>query len=785
MDTYESDSDIEDNEINIEEDYINKFLFFKTFQEELEVFKTKYSNSIIYYIISNNLKELTSTNFHLDYSDLIFFNKNNNKKRNYVWYGLYMNMRYVNTIYYLLLKLISINYHLRVRCKCCMLKKCDITKNEEELSIMINNILTSIGTLQCSCKYDNKFNYLYKEDYYNTKQNYNILTKYLPNIISLLKNIYKIRTNIEELYLTKPTRCIHDDIRNRNIVYCIDQRYHKINNNHIIRIISIIELVYNEYIKNIEIIKILFSKQTTEAFENIIDNQFNNNELINILQILFRKSNDFIILDHDKIIQVLTNINNINMGKIIIKYFCDYLSFDDVINYIIAFLLKDGNKFYEYIYLLSQYDNINYSNNKIKINNNVIHILFDALLDSNIHFNKKGKLFNIYYTKGIYDEKYNLIYKLSSILDGDDIFNNISDNSSIKNIDNIDDSIYNCIANMNHSILSYIFKKYTHNSNPFEYYIDIVDSILEYKYKNILEILFEYKKFIKNDILINAINNNLFILVDKIINDTNIIYNDILNDCIKKDNYISFKTIINKYPKLVKINKIVDNIFESKYVKIFIYLLLDNNELHDIIYVYTDNIPPLWYYILFKMNKNTKIGFFKKMLTFINPTEKYNDIPIILYTYLEDEYEITLELFNNLISKNSIYKYKTDATIYDFFIDDDINYIPIIVKYLKNVPTNFNYNIDDFNNMDLPIDNLIIYMIIVINFIILFEIVFKISYIENDFDMSINEENCYQEYSTNDKTYFINTIENTIEDYNDRKIIKINEELDDSDIFFK
>ena len=206
-----SDSEIEN--IDFDLCYIKTFIFNKTYTDELFLLQKKY-DSIVYAILSNNITFLKNKQITVVHTELIQ-NRNSSikSKKPYIWYGLHLNMMLVSTIYYLLLKFIAICYKYRERCKCCLNQKIDLTSKEIELSTNINAILSQIGQLQCGCKYKTKLTFIYKEDYFNIKQNYNILTKHIPIIISLSKQIFKIFTNIEELYVIKSTRCIHEDIR--------------------------------------------------------------------------------------------------------------------------------------------------------------------------------------------------------------------------------------------------------------------------------------------------------------------------------------------------------------------------------------------------------------------------------------------------------------------------------------------------------------------------------------------------------------------------------------------
>lgn len=788
MNTYDSESD-EENEINVEMQYINHFLFYKTYQEELETIQDNYDN-ITNLIISNNLKELNKIKIILDYSDIDFHSKKSDNKsyknRNYVWYSLYMNNRFANTIYYLLLKLIFINYRLRERCRHCISRKNDLQENEIELSKNINNILSSIGLLQCSCKFESKYYYIYRDDYFNVKHNYNVLIKYLPDILTELKTIYKIKVNIEDIKLTKPSRCIHEDIRHKNLYYCLDEKYKKLNNSDIIKVISILELVYNEYIKNIEIVKILFSSQTYYIFTYIIEHNLQKDITLQIMEIIFKKNNQFVNITNERLIKNIMSIKNISLGKVIIHYLTSYLESEVTIQVIISLLLYNAMEYYEYVYILVQ----TYNERKI-VTKDTINILYDTLLESNLEYDKKGKILNIFYSKNIFNSEYNLVYKLSSLENGDFIYRNILDIHNTKS-DNIESIIYNCIANRNHEILEFILKKYKNINNPLEYYVDIVKSIVEFKYYNVLVTICSNKKYITPKILENAINKDLFILIKYIIENTNVYYDNLIIDCIKRDNYISFESIIKKHSELIKIDEINNFIFESKYTKLFLLQFITNLQNKKVIYQ-SEHGEPLWYRILFNLDKNTKIGLFNKLSSYIDPLTTYKNISIILYTYLEDEYEITLELFNKLLSDKKVFK-TTDNSIYSFFINETINYIPIIIKYIQNVPNNNNYNIDEFNNFYLLIVDPLIYILIITIFFLLFndyeiktsnykQNIYKSN---NDDNLNIEEEQ-YGEISTTDYNNIIETIDDTIEEYKDRKIVNLKNNLydiDDDDIIF-
>jgi hypothetical protein len=202
---------------------------------------------------------------------------------------------------------------------------------------------------------------------------------------------------------------------------------------------------------------------------------------------------------------------------------------------------------------------------------------------------------------------------------------------------------------------------------------------------------------------------------------------------------------------------------------------------HDIINYQDDNNELFGYKILnSNLSSENKIILFSMIKDIINPIEidKKLNFPLILFSVLLDEYEITYIMLNNLLKNNVIKKeinqvntlfnyYHTESTI-------NINFIPIIFKFLKDNHDKYN-NFDDnkYNKFIIyPIDEIVIKYIL----IILQSAIYLIS---EDINKSINSINSinskYIQHNINSK-YIQNNIKsnkykqnnnfNNVDDFN-------------------
>ena len=102
---------------------------------------------------------------------------------------------------------------------------------------------------------------------------------------------------------------------------------------------------------------------------------------------------------------------------------------------------------------------------------------------------------------------------------------------------------------------------------------------------------------------------------------------------------------------------------------------------------------------------------------------------------LLNEYEISFLLLNNLIKNNKIKKFNNNNTIFDYYHVEEninINFVPIIFKFIKDNHTKYNNfdennltNIDDYLTID---KDAILFILKIMSYIIFFSILNKNTY---------------------------------------------------------
>lgn len=287
---------------------INKKKFYQEIQDldknkedlldiELEVIKNnfenvlkKLSNKKIINLCNNKcLQKHNYDNFIDNLKNYKTFKTNDKCYKNSLYFALKNNFRGIKTIYNLLLRLIIIYPKYRNKCKCCIInndkelfntfekdfKNNKITNNTNILYInfLINKFLSIISLLQCECKFD-KLQIFYTLNYCNYKDYFEIYFKTIPLIIALLKKHHNIDANHEELFLIKPEKCIHEDIRYyNNFTYCKYNKHDKNNDDDFIinYIIQNLEII-NEWQKNnFKICNLLFNEQSLNTMKFLIE----------------------------------------------------------------------------------------------------------------------------------------------------------------------------------------------------------------------------------------------------------------------------------------------------------------------------------------------------------------------------------------------------------------------------------------------------------------------------------------------------------------------------------
>ena len=393
--------------------------------------------------------------------------------------------------------------------------------------------------------------------------------------------------------------------------------------------------------------------------------------------------------------------------------------------------------------------------------------------------------------------------KLFDYTCSEDLIIIFNDNNIIIDYNNYEEIINLCIKYNKYNIFNYVLEKYNKKiKNPYiNYFMNIKNDYIDYKLLKIIT-TYSYNINVKINIIFNKIDDNdgtLDLLYYCILNNYNLSakilienkislvskYDDktLLLYCIDNNNYNIGKMIINYDPS--QINIIYKNI------KPLNYLFLNMKNENKIIFFvkefllstdfdinYQDEYnKAITFELLTLKNKKYKIALFNIISTFINAEIKFNNIPLILSSLLLDEYEITYILLQNLIKNKKIkndLNYKN--TIYEYKImNNEINYIPIIFKYIKNNTNNIIYtnNIEKYNFKNMITNDIIFYILyisillfnnknnnkkknIINNNIINNNIVNN--NIENENIKNIDEDDGYKELTDNDDMWITNNI---------------------------
>lgn len=321
--------------------------------------------------------------------------------------------------------------------------------------------------------------------------------------------------------------------------------------------------------------------------------------------------------------------------------------------------------------------------------------------------------------------------------------------------------------------------------------------------------LFIQQNFIKDDklLLIESLTKNDHIILESLIERNNTLINykyenlNLLNLLFKKINSYDVNKNFNS-TTLSNLNNF-ENCYENLFIRMIKKILkpiITQNISSDIINYDDENNQSFGFLLLNckKISKENKIYLFNYTKYFIEPMKINNyydkkiykkntkNIPLILYSLLQEQYEITFILLNNLIRENRIDKIKKENNSFfdNYCLDDElnINIIPIVVKYLtdnRKFHENFDENkIGGINNM-LSIDFYCVQLILICMFFISQYFLFfenknvntKNTIIKNNFNKSnfkkINiDKNKYKEIENKNKNKnnFFNT--DDISDFN-------------------
>jgi len=574
------------------------------------------------------------------------------------------------------------------------------------------------------------------------KQNHNIDKKNEKYKISLIKpercihEDIRYYNNFEYCKYNKYEKELTDDHNINYIINNIEYINEWIKNN-----FKICNLLFNE--QNLRVFKFYINnenyKNNIESLNNIFIKLYKN---INIIDINYQSNEENIfkiILKNDSLKdEIINNSINyiINKLKEVNKSYNKY----DINNFFLlyinqCFIYKKYKYGLEFLRNTENLD-IKSSNLEIKVNNIIKELIINKEIDIDIKF----LYFKIIYKNNINITNIPILEKLIEVCDGDMIISKfeITDNIFINNnyydnlfitIEDIINIIKKCLIYKKSIILDYILyhgderikyinKKNNNIINPYQIlfinkendkkneliYIDFIDVIQKYNY-NINE---NYNKN-NNDkytYLNLCINKNYTNLGIKLIN-YNIIINNLLDNktiifhCIDNKNHLIVESILQKNKelglKLYNGKNIVNYLFEKKdeeldeNVKLkFLLIFLKINFIN---VNFQDKINQNIGFLILKSNfkKCNKIILFKIICNQIDPLFKNDKIPLIVYSMLLDEFEITYLLINKLIDSKKILKTSNDG-IFSYYLNtqnnaeycDEINYIPIILKFIRD-----------------------------------------------------------------------------------------------------
>jgi len=719
-----------------------------------EIINNKYEN-MSYNIFTNN-----NNNFN---------NNVNNYKESFIK-SLWNNYYGIKTIYNILFRITIIDYRLREKCRCCIFNK--EKEEDEELIELIKKFNGVIKLLPCECSYrkiinennniENENNKFIREDFLNFLQYMKIYNKTINKIVKLLIDYYKIDKSKfnNVIYILDEKYCIHEDIRFNNIVNC-DKI--KNNNNSKIKIDDLVNKLYNLNIwiyENYKINIIYYNFQSYNYFIDLIrkyendyrKNNKNNNIFIENINRIYKMSNEILNLEF--------NINN----KKIINYVIESKFDSEFIINILNILLKQikirnnikkpyNDIVIEYVLFAININRINigisifknYNYNVFIEENELLINLYDNIIENrNILLIDKIIFLDIISEYKIIN-KYDFIEKIIENYDGDKIIEKYIDNNIFLINEKYNNEIY--IRNIINKvflynkpiILGYILKRFyvlieIYNIKIIDIYFSYINRKNEYENLNLLKIIIQLK-FVKSeiDLVEYCITNNLYLSFKLLINN-NIIkasFLDLIN-AINNNNYIIASNILknnreyyNYYynEKIRLINYLFDNNCDDNFIVRILYILLTDENIN-INYDDENNSNIIYEIINSSFDKYDKIKIIKLNINKINPLKLYNNIPIILYSMINDEYEICYLLLKKLMNDKLIINknvYLDNSILnYNLIENNTINYIPIIVKYIKEIYENEKYKknilyIENINNNNLIIiDEILIILLIIL-----------------------------------------------------------------------
>ncbi|AYV80107.1 MAG: hypothetical protein Gaeavirus10_3 [Gaeavirus sp.] len=682
---------------------------------------------------------------------------NKNCYKNALYYAITTNTRCIKTIFNLLIRLITIQPEFRNKCKCCITTetKKDITKLEHDptdgsinielqISHTINKFISSIAMLPCQCKYINKHIEFYPDNFMNFRKTVHIYKNTIPHLLNLLKKFYNITENHEDLTLIKESRCIHEDIKFTNIVYCIHKQYHLSPDlKKLQEIICNVELIDKCISQNTNITITLLNQQSLEMFK-LIPHKYKNtnadtfykiygkhNNLLNLnytsnkqnlLQSILSTNHDITLMIQTFIQQLIIRTNPIEINIYLIQYIIQCFTCNHY---------PTGLEFLKHL-------------KPLELEPHLIKYIFDTILENNlINIQLKISYIKLINKNKINIIQYDFINKLIDLDTGDNVIQEFAKEDTINNLltleiynnhNHINSTIKKCITHKKPHILNYILhhlnntiktiNKTRNLINPYiHYFSHVLTHKTEYEYTNLLTTITNYtydmnehieitdnNKITKHNLLILCIKRKLTasakILITNGIN-TNVTHENknLIYHCIDNKNHIIFHEILLQNPKLS--NEQHNNTTIATYLLTQTQIIDEDVLMRFLMKLFTITE----YNINYSDNNNLHIGFqildstitqtnkiilFKLITPTLNPLTINKRIPLILYSLTYDEYDITYLLLDKLVINKNIKKYESQSQAQNQnqnqnpFLEYDhdssninINFIPIIFKYIK------------------------------------------------------------------------------------------------------
>ncbi len=648
--------------------------------------------------------------------------------------------RGIKTIYHLLFKLVIYNPKYRNFCKCCedsqymeYLSQLDKNFNDKkeniaediktrlepkkvtelQINYLINKFMGVLGMLPCECRYRNKYDKFYKDNYLNFKDTIKIYTKTIPHVIKLLKYYHDIKDNHEELVLIKDSRCIHEDIRFNNITYCKKKSYKENVNKLVQEIIMKIDILNDWILQSIKIGIHLYNQQSLEYFIYVLKRK-KYVGLIENFNLIYSLNNDLLDLNYESnkknlfncILDVNTSIPSTTLINLIEsiknqyvyrnkKYFEKYNINDIFVNYIIESFKKSniniGLEFLKYI------NNLVFKKDySVKLE----YIFNTILFDENLSIKTKVSNLKIINKNKINVIEYDIVNKLIENNYGDKIIlefnkdeNSLFGLMDYKNKEYIINIIKKCISYNKINILDYVLYNLNNqikkmNIQPIILFLTGIpkESKTEYKYIGLLEKMLKYGYDINlrlslfdetNDTidLLNYCLINNFSLSAKLLIESDIKIDDgILFKCVDNTNHIIINYILKKNPLILNITinglTVITYLFEvskkNKFSSDLVMRFLIKLTEPIVKNLISDKI------LNFQDEKNELVGF-KILNSSLGPNNKK-----ILFGILRDKIN-PLEI--NKIEKNNINLYNFPLILYAVLTNEyEITYI--LLNYL-------------------------------------------------------------------------------------------------------